>query len=80
MSGRLGQLWLRHHGLDTLYMTREPQTLYYVVASSKHKYHMLDLESGAFVSFKKEKLDACAEKPTWFLKAQTWQPYWERLA
>ncbi len=80
MSGRLGQVWLRHHGFDPLYMKREPQTLYYVVASSKNHYHMLDLETGEFVSFKKSKVDMRSDKPTWFLKAQAWEPHWERVA
>ena len=81
MSGRLGQLWVRHHGFDPLYMQKPHETLYYVVASSKNHYHMIDLDDGSFVSFKKSKFDkARDERPTWFTKTQDWKTYWERVA
>ena len=81
MSGRLGQLWCHHHGFDPLYMAREPQTLYYVVASSKNHYHMLDLDTGKFTSFKKSRFDVQSFKPSLYnMKTLTWQRCWERIA
>lgn len=78
MSGRLGQLWLRYNGLEA--WKKGAETLYYVVASSKNHYHVLNLDTGEFVSFKKKKLDSRPEQPTWFTEAQSWQPYWKRIA
>lgn len=75
MSGRLGQLRER----------RDPdgaQTLFYVVASTKNWYHLLNVENGELTSFKKRVLDKPSGVGSWAWGDALcrWQPYWERIA